>query len=60
MNFFRRIKFSKRAVARTCWAAESVTPMSPISDVVDNVEENEIDYSPCIQLEAADKSSKYA
>jgi len=60
MNFFRRIKFSKRTVARTRWAAESVTPMSPILDVADDVEEDEIDYSPCIQQEAADKSLKYA
>jgi hypothetical protein len=59
MNFFRRIKFSKQTIARTHWTAESVTPMSPISDVVDDVEEDEIDYSPCIQQEAAGKNSKH-
>jgi len=49
----------KRPITRAYSLPESVTPMSPISDVVDDVEEDEIDYSPCIQQEAAGKSSKH-
>jgi hypothetical protein len=59
MGFFKRIKFHKQTVARTHSAAEPITPMSPISNAVDDIEEDEIDYSPCIQQEAAGKSSKH-
>ncbi len=49
----------KQITTRAYSLPESLKPVSPISDVADDVEEDEIDYSPCIQQEAAGKSSKH-
>ncbi len=57
MNLFECTKHEKRSITRTYSHAVPSTPMSP--NVLDDDEEDEIDYSPIIQQEADGKSSKH-
>jgi len=58
MSFLRGI-FARRTATRSHVSFEPVTPMSPISNTFDDVEEDENDYSSCIQQELAGKNSRY-
>jgi hypothetical protein len=59
MNFFSCTKLGMRTTTRAYSFADLGLPMLPIASVVDDVEEDQIDYSPIIQQEAAGKSSKH-
>jgi hypothetical protein len=56
MKYFKRLSFKKRTGTRSHSFVESPTP---VSNVFDDVEENEIDYSSSIEQETDNKIARY-
>jgi hypothetical protein len=59
MDFLKRTIFKKRTRTGSYLSVELTTPVSPVSNVLENDEDDEIDYSASIQQEEAGKSSTY-